>query len=112
METDEQLAIRLSREEEQAAQQPCFNDNNTFKETIITPPSPAVTVESKFVNRKKKRKNDEIICIIEIIQMSLCNSINQPTMSTMIHPTGVLYRSRNPRQCQATFIQQQHLQLN
>jgi len=56
METDEQLAIRLSREEEQAAQQPCFNDNNTFKETIITPPSPAVTVESKFVNRKKKKE--------------------------------------------------------
>ncbi|EPB91905.1 hypothetical protein HMPREF1544_01199 [Mucor circinelloides 1006PhL] len=53
METDEQLAIRLSREEEQAAQQPCFNDNNTFKETIITPPSPAVTVENEPVQLDK-----------------------------------------------------------
>lgn len=60
METDEQLAIRLSREEDEALQQAALNDNNTFKETITTPASPAVTVESKL----EKKKNDEIICII------------------------------------------------
>ncbi|KAL9541078.1 hypothetical protein MBANPS3_009329 [Mucor bainieri] len=53
METDEQLAIRLSREEDEAAQQASFNDNTAFKETIITPPSPAVTVENEPVQLDK-----------------------------------------------------------
>lgn len=55
METDEQLALRLNREEEEAIQQASFNDNTTFKETIATPPSPVVTVESKLVGENKKQ---------------------------------------------------------
>lgn len=57
METDEQLAIRLSREEDEALQQAALNDNNTFKETITTPASPAVTVESKLEKKKKMMKS-------------------------------------------------------
>ncbi|GAN01846.1 hypothetical protein MAM1_0012c01281 [Mucor ambiguus] len=53
METDEQLAIRLSREEDEAIQQTSFSDNTIFKETITTPPSPAVTVENEPVQLDK-----------------------------------------------------------
>ncbi|KAI8644348.1 hypothetical protein BD408DRAFT_340692 [Parasitella parasitica] len=46
METDEQLALRLSREEENNQQlNPNFNDSNTSKKALVTPPSPAATVE-------------------------------------------------------------------
>ncbi|CEP09599.1 hypothetical protein [Parasitella parasitica] len=55
METDKQLALRLSREDEDNQQMNSkFNDNNnTFKETLLTPPSPAVTVENESVHLDK-----------------------------------------------------------
>jgi hypothetical protein len=45
--------LRLSREEEEEEGEnqqsnSNLNDSNPFKKSVITPPSPAVTVESKF----------------------------------------------------------------